>query len=95
MVSLHSVRSIITTVDWSFYILIHFCSLQSNIYDKEFYFKKSQVCLVQFNVTQVPSMARLLEAVSSLEGPLYVLTVRIQNESVCYTVTVSLSFTVL
>ena len=74
--------SISTTVDWSFYILIYFCSLQSNIYDKDFYFKKSQVCLVQFNVTQAPSMARLLEAVWSSEGPLYVLTVRIQNESV-------------
>ena len=65
LVSLHSVRSLITTVDWSFYILIYFCSLQSNIYDRNFYFKKSQVCLVQFNVTQAPSMARLLEAVSS------------------------------
>ena len=95
MVSLHSVRSISTTVDWSFYILIYFCSLQSNIYDTDFYFKKSHVCLVQFNVTQAPSMAKLLEAVSSSEGPLYVLTVRIQNESVCYTVTVSLSFAVL
>ena len=76
-------RSISTTVDWSLYILIYFCSLQSNIYDKDFYFKKSQVCLVQFNVTQASSMARLLEAVSSSEGPLNVLTVRIQNESVC------------
>ena len=76
-------RSIITTVDGSFYILIYFCSLQSNIYDKDFYFKKSQVCLVQFNVTQAPSMPRLPEAVSSSEGPLYVLSVRIQNESVC------------
>ena len=44
---------------------------------------KSHVCLVQFNVTQAPSMARLREAVSSSEGPLYVLTLRIQNESVC------------
>ncbi|CAH3030369.1 unnamed protein product [Porites evermanni] len=89
-VSVLSASVIVTqsaVIDLQFYVNQFFfvikVSLQSNIYDKDFYFKKSQVCLVQFNVTQAPSMARLLEAVSSLEGPLYVLTVRIQKESVC------------
>ncbi|CAH3130365.1 unnamed protein product, partial [Porites lobata] len=88
-VSVLSASVIVTqsaVIDLQFYVNQFFChqgkvSLQSNIHDTDFYF--SHVCLVQFNVTQAPSMAKLLEAVSSSEGPLYVLTVRIQNESVC------------